>query len=77
MRFMLRKKKTIVTAPIQVRLRSSVDWRFPKNSPLVRFTACVRGKTAKAKTCIACGNADSGKKVPLTRNIGVIRRNAG
>lgn len=77
MRFMLRKKKTSVTAAIHARLRSSVDWRFPKNNPLVRFTACVRGKTVKAIVCIACGSADSGKKVPLTRNIGVMRRNAG
>jgi len=77
MRFMLRKKKTSVTAAIQTRLSSSDGSSFPKSSPLVTLTVCVRGKNVFAMNCMNAGRLVSGKKVPLNRNIGVMKRNAG
>lgn len=74
---MLRMKKTGVTMAIQARLISSWVSRFPRSSALVRVTVCVRGRTAFAKICMKGGSWVSGKKVPLRRNIGVMKRKPG
>lgn len=74
---MLTMKKTSVTAEIHAKLSSNEASMFPSTNPLVRFTTCVRGRRICAPVCTAKGNADSGKKVPLKRNIGVTSRNEG
>ena len=74
---MLRMKKIVVATAIQTRLMSSDGSIVPNMSPLARKTMWVRGKTNCAKTCIEIGRVVIGKKVPLSRNIGVMYRNPG
>ena len=74
---MLRMKKTGVTAAIQMRLMSSEDSKLPAINPLVRLTTCVRGRNAFAMICMKFGRSVRGKKVPLSRNMGVISKKAG
>ncbi len=50
MRFMLKTKKTGVTAAIQTMLRRRDDSKLPTIRPLDKFTAWVRGSTVYAKT---------------------------
>ena len=75
--FMQITKKTGVTIAIQATLVSSEASSLPSISPLDRLTDCVRGSTALANICSAAGYSDSEKKVPLSRNIGVMKRNPG
>jgi hypothetical protein len=82
---MLKIKKNIVTATIQTALiamtaavlNPKIGSTLLATTPLVIFTAWVRGKTAKAITWAALGKEVSGKKVPLKKNIGVRKRNEG
>lgn len=41
------------------------------------MTTCVSGSTASAKYWMDGGRSESGKKVPLKRNMGVMKRNMG
>lgn len=41
------------------------------------MTTCVSGSAAIAKYCRDTGRSESGKKVPLKRNMGVMNRNVG
>lgn len=77
MRFMLRMKKATVTTMIHAMLRSSVDCQLPNINPLDRITVCVKGRMASARICMGWGRIDRGKKVPLSRNMGVMKRNPG
>lgn len=77
MSFILSTKKTGVTAAIHATLIKSVDPRLPRIRPLERFTTCVSGRTALAKSSTGAGRAESGKNVPLSRNIGVMKRKPG
>jgi len=70
-------KKTIVTAKIQTKLSSRDVSILPSVKPLVRFTTCVKGRIIWAAVCAGKGNVESGKKVPLKRNMGVMSRNEG
>lgn len=72
MRFVLRMKKIGVTMAIHAMLVSSVVGRLPRIRPLVSITVCGKGRKAVANACIPDGSDDSGKKVPLSRNMGVM-----
>ena len=76
-RFMLNTKKNMVTATIQAKLRSRSTLVEPRTTPLVMFTTCVKGSKTWATVCTMRGNCESGKKVPLSRNMGVTNKNAG
>ena len=77
MRFMLNTKKTIVTAAIHAKLSSRNKFAVPVTNPLVRFTTWVKGRKIWATVCTMGGNCERGKKVPLSRNMGVTSKNAG
>jgi len=72
MRFVLRMKKIGVTMAIHAMLVSSVVGRLPRIKPLVSITVCGKGRKVVAKVCMAGGSEASGKKVPLSRNMGVM-----
>src|SRR4030042_3956098 len=76
-RFMLRTKKTGVTMAIHTMLRNMDDSRLQNSKPLVKFTVWVRGRKSCAHVCIRTGVLESGKNVPLNRNIGVTKRKPG
>lgn len=74
---MLRTKKKIVTAEIQMTLRLINDCNLPVISPLVNVTSCTSGRATTAKFCRAGGRKPRGKKVLQRSSIGVMKRNAG
>ena len=74
---MLSTKKTNVPTKIQTKLSSIEASTLPRTKPLVMLTTCVKGRKIWTPVCTAKGNVDSGKKVPLKRNMGVTSRNAG
>lgn len=82
---MLIIKKAIVTIAIQMRLKGIRACMFspkrvsvePVKVPRVRFTICVRGRTAKASPCAVSGSDARGKNVPLKNIIGVMSRKKG
>lgn len=51
--------------------------RFASVRARTMLTTCVSGKNAMAKYWMGIGISDSGKNVPLNRNIGVINKNVG
>ena len=75
--FMLSTKKTSVTARIQTKLTNKKVSTLPRIKPLVRFTTCVKGRKTWAAVCTGGGNCAIGKKVPLSKNMGVTNRNEG
>ena len=82
---MLTIKKNTETATIQTALiettnpvlKPKIGSTLLATIPLVKSTAWVRGKIAKAITWAALGKDVSGKNVPLKKNIGVRKRNEG
>lgn len=76
-RLMLSTKNTGVTTAIHARLRSKDVPSFPNINALLKSTVCVRGRTALAKICMNSGRLVKGKKVPLSRNMGVMKRKPG
>ncbi len=50
---------------------------WPSAKPRVIVTAWTSGKKASDKYCIDTGKIENGKKVPLKRNIGVMKRYTG
>jgi len=76
-KFMLKTKKMSVTATIQTKLSSKKISVLPRTKPRVMFTTCVKGRKTWAAVCKRGGNCESGKKVPLSRNMGVMSKNAG
>jgi hypothetical protein len=74
---MARTKKTGVIIAIQVMLNISENCRFPSASDLVTATALESGRKICAKICSISGKDVKGKNVPLSRNIGVMKRNPG
>jgi hypothetical protein len=59
-----------------VRFRSRVNLSLPRTSALVNATAWLEAET-DGRTCKNAGKAVIGKKVPLRRNIGVMKRKLG
>lgn len=76
-KFMLNKNKAIVTIVIHAKLSSVNTSALPTTNPLVKFTKCVKGRKISVAVSTTGGNWESGKKVPLSRNMGVISRNVG
>ena len=76
-RFMDRIKKKGVTISNQARFRRRENSMLPRAKALVNATALVRGRKSWATTCRRSGIAVSGKKVPLRRNMGVMKRKLG
>ena len=76
-RFMLSTKNMGVTTAIHARLRIKDVSSFPNINALLKSTVCVRGRTVFATICMNCGRLVKGKKVPLNRNMGVMKRNPG
>ena len=76
-RFTDSRKKIAIARMIQIRLNSNIPLTAPSVSARTIVTTWVNGNTARAKYCTGPGRSDSGKKVPLNRNIGVMNRNAG
>lgn len=74
---MLNKNKTNVTVTSQTKLSNITALILPKTNPLIRFTKCVKGRRVRAIVSTIGGNCERGKKVPLSRNIGVTSRNVG
>jgi len=74
---MLSTKKKMVTAAIQTKLSSRKISVLPRTKPLTIFTTCVKGRKTWAAVCTGRGNCDRGKKVPLSKNMGVTKRNEG
>ena len=74
---MLSTKKKMVTAAIQTKLSSRNISVLPRTKPLMIFTTCVRGRKIWAAVCTGRGNCERGKKVPLSKNMGVTKRNEG
>ncbi len=72
MRFMLGMKKIGVTMAIYAVPTSSVIGRLPRIRPFMSITVCGNGRRAAANVCMAGGNEAKGKKVPLSRNTGVM-----
>ena len=77
MRFIERIKKKGVTASSHARFKNRVNSTVPRARARVNVTACVKGRKSWEKTCTEFGKAVVGKKVPLTRNMGVMNRKAG
>ena len=77
MRFMARMKKTGVTISIHARLKRIESWMLPRARARVTFTALVSGRRTVAATCRIWGMEVKGKKVPLNRNMGVMKRKFG
>ena len=77
MAFMQIMKNMGVTMAIQAMLMRSEVSSFPSMSPLARLTECVRGRAMLANVWRAAGYCESEKNVPLRRNMGVMKRNAG
>lgn len=77
MRFMASMKKMGVIISIHARLNSIVVSMFPRVRARVMVTALVRGNTKWAVVCTICGIAVKGKKVPLSRDMGVMNKKAG
>jgi hypothetical protein len=81
---MLRTKKNMVTATIQIKLmrtrtsgfKPSIGTRWPVTTPLTILTTCVKGK-AIATLWTAIGREVNGKNVPHRKNMGVRKRNEG
>ena len=76
-RFMDMIKKRGVTISSQVRFRRRASSTLPRAKALVNATALVRGRKSWAITCRKSGMAVKGKKVPLRRNMGVMKRKFG
>jgi len=74
---MARTKKIGVIIIIQAMLKMSENCRFPRANDLVTATALESGRKICATICRIWGRDVSGKKVPLSRNIGVMKRNPG
>ena len=70
-------KKISVATASQIRLVIIEMFGLPRVSPLVMFTLCVNGKMSWARSCTGGGKTVMGKKVPLNRNIGVMKRKNG
>ena len=70
-------KKIKVVTRTQARLNSREASKIPSVSPRIIFTVCVKGRKSSAIIWVGRGSEDSGKNVPLNKNIGVIRRKAG
>ena len=72
-----RTKKNGVTTRSQARFRRRKSSTLPRTKALVNATALVRGRKSWAATCRNSGMAVKGKKVPLRRNMGVMKRKFG
>ena len=72
-----RIKKIGVTMSSQARFNRMENSTLPRTKALVKVTALVRGKNNWAITCKNSGIEVNGKKVPLRRNIGVMKRKFG
>ena len=70
-------QKRIVTPSIHSRLQSGLKAEMPIVRYLSMLTMWVRGRTATAMSWIGPGRSVRGKKVPLKRNIGVMKRKIG
>lgn len=70
-------KKKGVTIISHARFRRSASSILPRAKALVKDTAFVRGNKSWATTCRNSGRAVKGKKVPLRRNMGVMKRKFG
>jgi len=66
-----------VTIRIHARFNSTESCMFPLAKALVTVTAFVRGRKICAAVCTNSGIDVNGKKVPLKRNIGVMKRKFG
>ena len=77
MRFMARMKKMGMRIIIHARLKRIESWMLPRANDLVIITTLVSGNKICAIICKISGIATSGKYVPLSRDIGVMNRNAG
>ena len=77
MRFMARTKKIGVTISIHARLMRIESWMLPRARALVTDTALVSGRKICAVICRNSGMEVRGKKVPLSRNMGVMNRKLG
>ncbi len=80
------KKKTVTTtnqsALIVISitgLKPKIGSTLPAVTPLAMLTTCVSGRIAIATTCAIDGREGevSGKKVPVKKSIGVMKRNEG
>ena len=71
--------QTIANAHIAVDPKPAREPILPDIKPRDMSTICVNGKKPSATTCKAkpLGMTLSGKKVPLSRNMGVMKRNVG
>ena len=76
-RFTDRTTKIGVSISIQTKLNRIEISIIPRAKDLVTITALLSGKKICATICSNSGMDDNGKKVPLKRNIGVIKRNPG
>jgi len=74
---MARTKKTGVTISIHAKLKTIESWMLPRAKPLVTSTAFVSGKRICVAICRNWGMDVRGKKVPLRRNMGVMKRKLG
>ncbi len=70
-------KKKGVTISSQARFRRMTNSKLPRAKALVKATALVRGRKSWATTCKTSGIEVNGKKVPLRRNMGVMKRKFG
>jgi len=70
------KKKGVVTKS-QERLSSSEALSLPAVKALVIVTAWNKGKNALANACTSTGRTLIEKNVPLSMNIGVMKRKDG
>ncbi len=62
---------------IHTKLSSISGCGVPSVSERAIMTTCVNGSTAIARYWMDTGRRESGKKVPLNRNMGVMNRNMG
>lgn len=76
-RFIERIVNVIPMEISDIRLGIRSNLIFPRVTDLDICTAWVRGKTMKDITRIVSGRAEIGKKVPLKRNMGVMKRKVG
>ena len=59
------------------RLRRRENSMLPRAKALVNATTLVRGRKSWAVSCKKLGKVVIGKKVPLRRNMGVMKRKLG
>ena len=74
MRFIARIKKMGATISIHARLKMMESWMLPRARDLVTVTALVSGRKICADICRNSGSDVRGKNVPLSRNMGVMKR---